>query len=190
MKNIGTITLETERLILRKLELDDAEAMYNNWCNDEEVTKYLPWSPHGQIEVTKELVEMWVNNYNNPHTYRWIIILKENNEPIGTIDIVNKDIPNKVFEIGHCYSKKSWGNGYATEALSKIISFLFEEVDIDVVIAKHYENNYASGKVMQKANMKYDGILRSRVIDKETKKRIGQVYYSITKEEYFKNNNI
>lgn len=187
MKDIGTITLETNRLLLRKLELSDAEAMFNNWCNDADVTRYLPWDPHKNIEITTELLNMWINDYNNPHTYRWIIIKKENNEPIGTIDVVNKDITNKVFEIGHCYSKKSWGNGYATETLSKIISFLFEEVNVDLIMAKHYENNPASGKVMQKVNMNYDGTLRARIIDKITNERIGQVYYSITKEEYLNN---
>ena len=94
MNNIGTIKLETDRLILRRLELNDAEKMFNNWCNDEEVSRFLPWEPHGKIEVTKELLDMWVNDYNNEHTYRWIVILKDNKEPIGTIDVVKKDISN------------------------------------------------------------------------------------------------
>lgn len=185
MKNIGTVTLETERLILRRLTLEDAEVMFNDWCNDEDVTRYLPWDVHGNIGVTKDLLSMWVDDYNNEHTYRWIVVLKSNNRPIGTVDVVNKDIENKVFELGHCYNKEYWGKGIATEVLSRVVSFLFEEVDVDVIMAKHLENNPASGKVMQKINMKYDGMLRSRVIDKVTKKRIGQVYYSITKDEYF-----
>ena len=56
MNNVGTIKLETDRLILRRIELNDAEKMFNNWCNDEEVTRYLPWEPHGKIEVTKEFL--------------------------------------------------------------------------------------------------------------------------------------
>lgn len=187
MKDVGTIKLETERLILRRLELDDAEDMFNNWCNDEEVCRYLPWNPHGTIEVTNELLDMWVNDYNNSYVYRWIVILKENNKPIGTVDVVNKDIDNKVFELGHCYSKESWGKGLATEVFSKVISFLFEEVGVEVIVAKHNENNIASGKVMQKVGMKYDGTLRARVIDKVTKERVGTVCYSITKDEYLGN---
>lgn len=187
MKDVGTIRLETDRLILRRLEHSDAEDMFNNWCNDEEVTRYLPWNPHGTIDVTNELLDMWVKDYNNPYVYRWIVILKDNNKPIGTVDVVNKDIDNKVFELGHCYSKESWGKGIATEVFSKVIDFLFDEVGVEVIIAKHYENNLASGKVMQKVGMKYDGTLRSRVIDKVTKERVGVVVYSITKEEYLGN---
>lgn len=186
MKDIGTINLETERLILRRLELTDAEEMFNNWCNDDEVVRYLPWNVHGNIEVTKELLHMWINEYNESHTYRWIVVLKESNKPIGTVDVVKKDMTNKVFELGHCYSRDCWGKGIATEVLSKVIEFLFDEVDVEVIVAKHEEENLASGRVMQKVNMKYDGILRSRIIDKVTNERVGLVYYSITKEEYLR----
>lgn len=184
MNNIGTIKLETNRLLLRRLESNDYTDMYNNWCSDPDVTRYLPWDTHKSIEDTKEILNIWINEYNNDHTYRWIIIEKNNNIPIGTIDVVSKDISNSVFEIGHCYSKNYWHKGYATEALDVVINFLFNEVKVDLIIAKHYENNIASGKVMQKVGMKYDGTLRDRIIDKVTKERTGLVYYSITKEEY------
>lgn len=184
MKDIGTVMLETDRLILRRLELGDAKAMFNNWCNDDDVTRHLPWQTHENIEVTKAVLDMWLKDYDNSHVYRWIVVLKDGNKPIGTVDVVNKDIDNKVFELGHCYSKETWGKGIATEVFDKVISFLFEEVGVEVIIAKHNENNLASGRVMQKASMKYDGTLRSRVIDKVTKERVGLVCYSITREEY------
>lgn len=184
MNDIGTVRLETERLILRRLELGDADDMFNNWCSDDDVTRYLPWETHKSIEVTKDVLNMWLNDYNNSYVYRWIVILKESGKPIGTVDVVNKDISNKVFELGHCYSKETWGMGIATEVFNRVISFLFDEVGVEVITAKHNENNLASGRVMQKSNMTYDGTLRSRVIDKVTKERIGVVCYSITREEY------
>lgn len=184
MNDIGTINLESKRLLFRRLEMSDAYDMYYNWCNCDDVVRYLPWDKHKSIDDTKEILNIWINDYNNPHTYRWIVIDKDSNNPIGTIDVVNKDITNKAFEIGHCYSKKYWHKGYATEALSRIISFLFEEVDVDLIIAKHNGKNIASGKVMQKVGMVYDGTLRDRVIDKITGERDSLVYYSITKDEY------
>lgn len=184
MNDIGTVRLETDRLILRRLELSDANDMYNNWCSDDEVTRYLPWETHKDINVTYDVLNMWLDDYDNSHVYRWIVILKENNMPVGTVDVVNKDISNKVFELGHCYSRSVWGKGIATEVFNRVISFLFDEVGVEVITAKHNENNIASGKVMVKANMTYDGTLRSRVIDKVTKERVGVVSYSITKEEY------
>ena len=186
MNDVGTVMLETERLILRRIELNDAEDMFNGWCNDVDVCRYLPWDCHGSINNTKQLLNMWVDEYNNSDVYRWIIVLKENNKPVGTVDVVNKDIDNMVFELGHCYSKETWGKGIATEVFSRVIKFLFEEVGVELITAKHNESNIASGKVMQKVNMKYDGTLRFRVIDKVTKERDGFVCYSITKEEYLR----
>lgn len=186
MIDVGTVRLETERLILRRIELDDAEAMFNGWCNDSDVVRYLPWDEHGNIDNTRELLEMWVNDYNNVHTYRWLVVLKDGNKPIGTVDVVNKDIDNAVFEVGYCYSKDSWGKGIGAEVLNCVVSYLFDEVKVQVITAKHNEDNIGSGRVMQKAGMKKDGILRSRVIDKITKERVGLVVYSITRDEYLR----
>lgn len=184
MRDIGTKILETDRLVLRRLEISDADAMFDGWCNDSEVTRYLPWEPHGNIEVTKNLLDMWIKDYDNSHVYRWLVVIKDSDKPIGTVDVVNKDINNKVFELGHCYSQETWGKGIATEVFLTVIGFLFDEVGVELIMAKHNKSNIASGKVMQKANMKYDGTLRSRVIDKVTKERDDFVYYSITKDEY------
>ncbi len=176
---------ETERLILRKIKLSDSEEMFNSWCNDPEVCKYLPWNVHGNIEVTKELVNLWVSEYNSPDTYRWIVVLKETNECLGTIDIVKKDKVNKSYEVGYCYKKSAWGHGYGTEALKGVIKFLFEDIGAELVYAKHYEVNIGSYKVMEKAGMSVEGVLRSRVIFEG--KRIGEVYHSITRKEYEEN---
>ena len=77
MNDIGTVRLETDRLILRRLELSDANDMYNNWCSDDEVTRYLPWETHKDINVTYDVLNMWLDDYNNSHVYRWIVILKD-----------------------------------------------------------------------------------------------------------------
>ena len=149
--------------------------MYNNFT--EEARRIL-------VSAKAEMKELKHPYVGSEHLL--LAILKDNNEPIGTIDVVKKDISNKVFELGHCYSKVSWGKGYATEAFKKVISFLFDEVGVEVIMAKHYENNLASGKVMLKSGMTYEATLRSRIIDKVTKERVGEVYYSITKDEYLR----
>lgn len=185
MKDVGTIELETERLVLRRLEITDAEGMFDGWCNDSDVTRYLPWDVHGDISVTKELLKMWIDDYNNKFTYRWIVTEKNSKMLLGTIDVVKKDMTNKVFDIGYCYRKESWGKGHATEALKAVIELLFEQVGVELIVAKHYITNPASGRVMQKAGMKYDATLRDRIIDSENN-RIAEVVYSLRKDEFIK----
>lgn len=186
MKFIGTKILETERLILRKIKLEDSYIAFENWCNRDNVDKYVLWKKHENVEVTLNQYSKWIEDYEDLKTYRWIVELKENKDLIGTIDVSTKFMRFGTCEIGYCYSDKYWNNGYATEALKAVIKFLFEECEADLINAEFMENNPASGKVMEKSGMIYEGRLRSRVIDKDNK-RNDLLSYSITKDEYFSN---
>ena len=105
-------------------------------------------------------------------------------ELIGTIDVSKKYLDFDTCEIGYCYSDKFWGLGYGTESLKAVIKYLFEETEAEVIFAEHLERNPASGKVMKKAGMIYEGRQRGRIVDKEGI-RNDLLSYSITKEEYF-----
>ncbi len=183
MKNIGSVNLETDRLFLRKFKMEDAEEMFNNWASEPEVSKFLPWDYHENIEVTKEILGMWIPLYNEDHTYRWVVGLKATNELIGSIDVVKNYIGDQVCEVGYCYGTKYWGKGYGSEALRKVVEFLLLEADYRLVEAKYISGNPASGRVMAKAGMKYDGSMRLRAWNKFTKEVNDLCYYSVTKEE-------
>ncbi|MGG7144072.1 GNAT family N-acetyltransferase [Clostridium nigeriense] len=161
MKNLGTKTIETERLILRKFKIEDAEAMYKNWVSDEEVTKFLTWPPHSSVEVTKTILKDWVDNYKEDDFYQWAIILKENgDEPIGSISVVDKNEKANMVHIGYCIGRKWWNTGVTSEALKALINYLIKEVGVNRVEARHDPNNPNSGKVMMKCGMKYEGTMR------------------------------
>ena len=183
MKDLGTVTLETERLILRKVTRDDAFVAFDNWTNDLKTARYVVWEPHGIIDNTIQLFEKWEKEYDNPHTYRWIVYVKELEQAIGTIDAVRVSVNQKTAEIGYCYGSKFWGKGYATEALTKVIDYLLNEVGFELIEAKHLVGNPASGRVMEKSGMKYDATLRKRMIDSYDNERVDVKIYSITKGE-------
>lgn len=85
MKHLGTKQIETKNLILRRFTIDDAEAMYKNWAADDEVTKYLMWPTHTDVEVSKAVLKSWIENYDKDDFYQWAIVYKENGtEPIGS----------------------------------------------------------------------------------------------------------
>lgn len=144
--------LITERLILRKLRRDDALAMFNNWDNDPEVAKYTLWVAHENVEVTKKLVDKWLEDYKDDKTIRYVITLKDNDEPIGSIDVVNyhSNIP----EIGYCLSRKCWGKGYMTEACNVFIDYLFSLGHKSILIRAD-ERNIGSLKVIEKCGFKF-----------------------------------
>lgn len=155
MKSISTKKLETKRLILRRFDFDDAERMYEAWASDDEVTKFLTWPTHDNVEVTRMITSMWVNNYHNLDFYQWAIVLKETDELLGSISVVHLSKEDESAEIGYCISRKHWNKGITTEALKRVIEFMFDEVEVKKVKACHDKDNPASGKVMTKAGMKY-----------------------------------
>ena len=186
MKLIGTQTLETKNLILRRLEIKDYKEAYNSWYKDKEVAKYSLWDEHKSSEFTRKLFEIWYKEYQNLDVYRWLIVLKETNEIIGIIDSqLNKFEDYGAFELGYSISKKHWNNNYMTETIKRVIKFFMEDVEANVVYAECMSDNKASERVMQKSGMTKEGILKNRVITKEN--RINDlISYSITKEDYYK----
>ena len=88
MKHLGTQTIETNRLILKKFEIKDAQKMFNNWASSDEVTKYLTWKPHKDVSVSKEGIEFLISNYDRKDLYEGGIFLKKIDEPIGSISVV------------------------------------------------------------------------------------------------------
>ena len=106
MKHLGTITLETERLLLRRYVPDDAEDAFNNWTNSETVTKYLIWPPHGTLDVTRGYIQYCIDGYKNADNYNWVIEYKENGQVIGSISVVRLEEEIDCAEIGYCLSEK------------------------------------------------------------------------------------
>lgn len=174
--------LETERLILRKITLDDAEDMFNNWASDPKTSEMLNWEVHKNVEVTKQIISRWLNEYENGQ-FNWVVELKDNNEIIGNITTVKYSEKNRTCEIGYCYGSKYWRHGYASEALRRVIEFFLYKTTIELVEAKHILSNPNSGKVMAKAGMKKETTLRKRHLNKKTGEIEDLIIYSITKDE-------
>ena len=188
MIGVGTKLIETERLILRKINKDDYPLVYQNWTSDQKVARYVSWDQHNSMDDTKAYIEYKANRYDgHEYCFDWIVVLKENNEPIGEIEAVNVSKAHDLVEMGDCYGSRFWNKGYATEALKAFLKYMFEEAQVGIIIACHMSNNPASGRVMEKSGMKYDATLKGYFIDKNTGKRADKVCYSISREEYLNN---
>ncbi|MDD3392579.1 MAG: GNAT family N-acetyltransferase [Bacilli bacterium] len=188
VNDFGTITLETDRLILRRFKVSDYHDMYENWAKDEDVARYVTWYKHQNEEETKELLKLWVKEYEGPCKYDWLVEIKTNHEPIGSIGVVNLSKSSLRAEIGYVYGKKYWHQGYATEALKKVISFLIEEVGLELIVAEYLLSNPNSGKVMAKAGMRKGGILPKWHINKDGfREDLGFYIYNKDEHEIFKN---
>ena len=160
MKNIGTQTLETERLILRRWDKGDARAMYENYASDPQVTKFMSWPRHENIETSEYIVSDWGNSYSKDNYYEWAIVPKDMNEPIGSIGAVRVDEDLSLVHVGYCIGSKWWHRGITSEAFAAVINFFFDEVGVERIEAQHDPRNPHSGGVMKKCGLKYEGTLR------------------------------
>ena len=149
----GVKQIETERLILRELVEEDAEEMFKNWASDDEVSKYVRWSTHKNVEETREYIKCEYERCKNGECYNWGIVLKEKNELIGAIGAFPSE--DNRWELGYNIAKKHWRNGYTTEALKRVLEYLTNNEGFYRFRCGHAVLNPASGAVMKKAGFIY-----------------------------------
>ena len=184
MEHKGTVLLTTPRLTLRRLSVEDAQTMHQNWASDPGVTKYLMWQPHPNVEATRAFLAGVRQSYADEATYQWGIELRESKILIGTISAVELKEEIGLVHIGYCIGKSWWGCGYVAEALKELIRFFFTEVGVNKVEARHDPRNPNSGRVMQKAGLRYEGTLRA--CDRNNQGICDAAYYGLLRSEWIR----
>lgn len=182
LRKSGTVIIETDRLVLREFAIDDAQEMFHNWAHDPEVTKYLIWTPHKDVEETEEILSGWVERYGDGSYYNWAIELKETGEVVGSITVVQQDDRARRAHIGYCLGKAWWRQGIMSEALSAVIDFLFSEGYLRID-SRHDVNNPHSGGVMKKCGMQFEGVLKG--YDWNNTGICDAAFYAILAEDYY-----
>ena len=182
MNHIGTQPIETERLLLRRYRIEDAEIAYRNWMSRASVTRYLTWTPHASVEESREYIQSVIDRYDDAAFYTWVIEWKESGEVVGAIGV------NEIFEevdsceIGYCMSDSFWGRGLMPEAFSAVIRCLFDEVGFRRIQSTHDPRNPQSGRVMEKCGLQYEGTMRQA--DRNNQGVCDSVMRAILKEDY------
>lgn len=157
----GTQRLESENIFLRPFVPQDAPAMFKNWASDHRTTHFLLWDAYETQSQAVRIINQWVAAYAEANVYHWAIVLKEGDDPIGSISVVNSNDRLESCEVGFCLGSPWWGQGYCTEALSLVLDFLLGQVGYQRVECRHEISNIASEKVQLKCGMLREGVLRS-----------------------------
>ena len=154
-------TLETERLILRKMVLNDAEAVFA-YAYNSEVSRYTLWETHRSIEDSRAFLEFATQKYENGGEPDWGIVYRGNGCLVGACGLVNWEAEHARAEVGFVLSREYWGRGLMSEAVRAILRFGFERMNLNRIEARCIAENAASARVMEKAGMVYEGTLRQR----------------------------
>ncbi len=110
--------IETERLVLRLPSVADAEAIFNSYAQDEEVTRYLMWRPHKNIQETEVFLASCVAAWEKDTQFPYIVAIKESGAIAGMIEI---RLNGFKADVGYVLSPQFWGKGMATEALRSLV---------------------------------------------------------------------
>ncbi|KAB8135747.1 GNAT family N-acetyltransferase [Gracilibacillus oryzae] len=183
----GTPLIETERLILRKLEMSDVQKVYDHWLSDERVSDNRVSAPHQNISETVERMAEIVGNYAKKDFCWWGIELKTDYDLIGEIDLYNFDKDTENCEVSYSLGYNWWNQGYGTEALKAVVEFSFRYMNVHKISAAHNIDNPASGKVMRKAGMEKEVIIK-HMIRNAKKEYKDCAVYGILQTDYLREN--
>ena len=152
---VRTPRIETERLLLREIQIDDVNLIFDCWMQDEDVSRYMCWKASSDIEEAKEFVNYELNQIDNNQWKRWIIVLKETLDVIGTCLVYFNEDENN-WDISYNLGKKYWGKGYISEAMKTVMNYAINELGMTECIAAHANENPVSGKVITKLGFSFE----------------------------------
>jgi [ribosomal protein S5]-alanine N-acetyltransferase len=182
---VGTTKIETERLILRRLELADTESVFNHWLSDERVSDNRISPAHTNTSETKERLDKIIRDYSSKEFCYWGMELKTNNILIGEIDLYNFDHATDNCEVSYSIGFNWWNQGYGTEALQAVVDFAFRQLNVHKISAAHNVDNPASGKIMHKVGMKQEGVIRHMIRNAKSQYKDCAVW-GFLQEDYYK----
>ena len=173
--------LETESLLLRRMEMRDAQDMYE-YSRDPLVAKHVLWDAHTSVSDTKSYLRYMLRKYRAGEPSSWCIVEKSTGKVVGTIGYMWYQKDNSACEVGYSLARRCWNRGYMTQALNAVLDYTFRELGFNRVEAQHETDNGASGAVMRNCGMTKEGTLRSRLYNKG--RYVDVDLYSILRKEY------
>ena len=174
--------IETERLILRNIDIKDHVDMYE-YAKTPYVGPNAGWEPHKSLAQTMGVIAMMVGAPNHGSLGTFAIVLKEENKMIGTIELFNC-IPNFKAELGYALNYKYWGQGIVPEAAEAIIHWGFVRLNLKRIEINLFPSNQQSERVCQKLGFVKEGYLRNAYLRYDGK-IFDELKYSMTDKEYF-----
>lgn len=164
--------IETNRLLLRKMLVTDADDMYE-YAGKKSVTEYLTWYPHPDREYTRDYLEYLGTRYRVGDFFDWAVTLKESGKMIGTCGFTCFDYADNSAEVGYVINPSYRGREIAPEALHAVMRFGFLTLGLHRIEAHYIDGNDASRRVMEKVGMRFEGVQRESMLIKGEYRDIG-----------------
>jgi RimJ/RimL family protein N-acetyltransferase len=172
--------LETDRLRLRPLVADDAPVI-EGLLSDPRLAATTLGIPHPFPENGGSAwIERMVHFPGTTRNFPMAVVVKDSPVLMGVAGIHLSH--SQKGELGYWVGVPYWGKGYTTEAVKRLIQFGFEDLGLNRIFASHFANNPASGRVMAKAGMTYEGTMRQHIQKQDV--LLDLIFYSVLQSEY------
>ncbi len=155
------ITFQTERLTLRPPVLEGAHPIFRNCASDPEVTRYLTWRPHADVEQTERFLQWCLDRWDSGAEFTWVITLRGSDEAIG---MVSSRREGHKANLGYVLTRRFWGRGIMTEAAGRVADWLRASPEIYRVWSTCDVENRASARVLEKVGLEREGVLRRWIV--------------------------
>jgi ribosomal-protein-alanine N-acetyltransferase len=148
--------IDTSRLRLRRLAIENAAAIFARYAQDPEVTRYLIWRPHQSIAETEAYIESRIEAWESGMAFTYALTLAGDPTAIGAIEL--RPGPHGV-EFGYVLARPHWGHGYMAEALRALVDWALAQAGVWRAWAYCDAENAASARVMEKAGLAFEAVL-------------------------------
>ena len=175
-RNTDITILETTRLLLRPLVMDDFDAVHS-WASNSANTRYMTWGPNS-AEQTRGFLESTKPGKD------YAVVLKESGSVIGSCGIY-PDGMKDTGELGWILHMNYWKNGYGTELAGELIRYGFEELKLRRINATCAAVNYGSYRIMERNGMRREALHRKAFWARVDREWIDQAIYAILADDYF-----
>lgn len=150
--------LETERLLLRAWEREDAPALFA-YASDPQVGPSAGWTPHRSLAETQSYLDTCI-----AEDECWAIVWKETNEPIGSIGLhrtLSRSAKGNVRSLGYVLHPDYWHRGIIVEAASTVMQYAFTELSVSLLLVQHFPDNARSKATIARLGFSFEGVLRN-----------------------------
>jgi [ribosomal protein S5]-alanine N-acetyltransferase len=154
--------LQTPRLLLRSPTHADAQHIFARYAQDCEVCRYMSWTPHRSLDDTCAFLARIIADNTAGTSAGYLIFARESKELLGSVG--GRMLEATRIQFGYCLARDSWGQGYATEAARAFVAAAGDQPDIWRIQAYCDLENKPSARVLEKAGLTLEGVLRRYLV--------------------------
>jgi ribosomal-protein-alanine N-acetyltransferase len=155
--------LQTNRLFLRPISVSDAPALFEA-RGDAEVMRYWDWPAQKDVAAVERIFAEHIPELTSEAAKWWAVALSPDGPAIGECDLSEIDTHHGRAEVGFLFGRRHWAQGYAFEAVERVIHYGFNDLGLERLWARFHKGNEASKRLLERLGFTYEGCLRSHVV--------------------------